>query len=138
MNYVRILTSVAAASLLATTMQVTAAAATANPLFGLRAITSNVDRSRELDLAVHLPLRNQAQLEKLFIDTSNRHSPLYRHWITPAQFAARFGPAPADVSRAILTLKAAGFRIGSVDTQMIHAIAPFATVERVFGTHLVG
>ncbi|HMD02223.1 MAG TPA: protease pro-enzyme activation domain-containing protein, partial [Candidatus Baltobacteraceae bacterium] len=53
------------------------------------------------------------------------------------QFNARFGPAPADVSRAIAALKASGFRIGSVDMQMIHAIAPYATVERVFGTRLV-
>ncbi|EDY16344.1 conserved repeat domain protein [Chthoniobacter flavus Ellin428] len=55
-----------------------------------------LDDTQELNLTVALPLRNQATLTKLLQDISDPASPNYRHYLTPAQFAAQFGPTDAD------------------------------------------
>ena len=47
-------------------------------------------------LAVGLPLRNQAELEHLLNQLSDPSSPEFRHYLTPAQFAERFGPSEGD------------------------------------------
>lgn len=55
-----------------------------------------VSATRHLKLAIALPLRNQAELTALLRDLQNPASPLYHHYLTPAEFAARFGPTPQD------------------------------------------
>ena len=85
---------------------------------------------------VHLPLRNKAQAQQLSRDQGNPKSPLYHKWLTPAQFAARFGPLQSDVAAAAGALHAGGFTIDRTDMTMVLAHAPSATVERFFGTRL--
>lgn len=52
--------------------------------------------TNRLNLAIGLPLRNQAELEALLARISDPASPDYRHYLTPAQFTARFGPTVKD------------------------------------------
>jgi subtilase family serine protease len=40
----------------------------------------------------------QAALDQLVADQHDPASPRYHQWVTPAEFAARFGPAPEDIS----------------------------------------
>src|ERR1700744_1078349 len=41
----------------------------------------------------------QAALNTLVAAQHNPQSPLYHHWLTPAEYGARFGASPQDVSR---------------------------------------
>lgn len=92
--------------------------------------------TQAVDFMVHLPLRNRAQLEKMVNLQSDPKSPLYRHWLTPAQFRANFGPSPAAISAATAALKAQGLTITRVDSQMIHVRGTASAVQRAFNVHL--
>jgi subtilase family serine protease len=49
--------------------------------------------TRRLNLALSLPLRNTAQLDRLLQQLYDTASPNYRRYLTPEQFAERFGPS---------------------------------------------
>src|SRR6266566_2534676 len=58
-----------------------------------------VDRlasTKHLDLAIALPLRNRTALAGLLQQLYDPASPGYHQYLTPEQFAERFGPADAD------------------------------------------
>jgi hypothetical protein len=52
--------------------------------------------TNRLKLAISLPLRDGQGLTNLIGELSNPASPQYRHYLTPAEFAQRFGPSLAD------------------------------------------
>src|SRR5271170_1638671 len=52
-----------------------------------------LDATRRLKLAIGLPLRNERALDDLIRQLYDPASPNYRHFLTPAQFTAQFGPA---------------------------------------------
>jgi hypothetical protein len=55
-----------------------------------------LEATQHLRLAVALPLRNQAALTELLRQLYDPTSPRYRQFLTPAQFAAEFGPTVQD------------------------------------------
>src|SRR5690242_14235122 len=55
-----------------------------------------VAASTRLNLALGLPLRDPAGLSTFLRQISDPASPLYRHYLTPQQFADRFGPTEQD------------------------------------------
>src|SRR5208282_5992878 len=59
-----------------------------------------------LHLAISLPLRNAAALSNLLQQIYDPASPEYRHYLTPARFAERFGPAEAEYEAVIAFAKA--------------------------------
>lgn len=56
----------------------------------------------------------QADLDSLVAAQQNHASPLYHQWLTPDQFAARFGVADADIAATESWLQSQGFAIDSV------------------------
>jgi subtilase family serine protease len=84
---------------------------------------------------VHLPLRNSAQLDTLIADQTTKSSPLYRHWLTPAQFREQFGPLPQNLEAVASALQGQGFTT-AITSQGVVADAPQAVVERTFNIHL--
>jgi subtilase family serine protease len=56
----------------------------------------------------------QTELDALVAAQQNPASPLYHQWLTPDQFAARFGAAPADIATVESWLQSQGFSIDSV------------------------
>jgi subtilase family serine protease len=44
----------------------------------------------DIDARVVLPLRNQSELAKLLDDLYDRRSPIFHHFLSPAEFAQRF------------------------------------------------
>ena len=60
---------------------------------------------------VYLPLRNAADLDALIQAQQSKGSPQYHQWLTPAQFAARFGPTQASMTRAEAAIRAAGLTV---------------------------
>ena len=55
-----------------------------------------LDPTTELNLTLSLPLRNNAELQELLKQLYDPRSSQYRHFLTPDQFEARFGPSEAD------------------------------------------
>src|ERR1019366_1973018 len=60
-----------------------------------------VPGTNQLRLALSLPLRNAGALTNLLAAIYNPASPEYHHYLTPKEFAARFGPTPADNAAVI-------------------------------------
>lgn len=84
-----------------------AMAETMAPVGGLAA-------QRTLSMSVTLALRNRDQLQQLLADQQNPSSPEYHHFLTSAEFTARFGPIDYDGVREWLTSE--GFQVTHIDT----------------------
>jgi hypothetical protein len=56
----------------------------------------------------------QTALDQLATAQQDTSSPLYHHWLSSEQFAARFGAADADIATASRWLESEGFRVDSV------------------------
>jgi kumamolisin len=65
----------------------------------------------EVAIAVTLHYRSEAELEELVELQSNPSSPIYRRFLSNAQFDAAFAPSDADYRRVLTALGSAGFRI---------------------------
>ena len=86
-------------------------------------------------VSVHLPLRNSEELDALIARQTDKSSADYRHFLTPEQFRAKFGPSQADLNTAASTLRSLGFETHAT-SQAILASAPQAVVERAFQVKL--
>lgn len=60
---------------------------------------------------VVLQLNHQAELERLVTEISNPRSPRFRHFLTLAQFEARYAPTPRQHDQVVRSLRSAGFTI---------------------------
>ena len=79
-----------------------------------------LDKTQELNLAISLPLRNQAGLTQLLQQISDPNSPNYRHYLTPAQFTAQFGPTQSDYQAVMAFAQANGLTVtGQYANRMI-------------------
>ena len=90
-------------------------------------------------LLVLAPSATQEQeLKDLLADQSNPNSPNYHHWLTPAEFGARFSAADADVQQTVGWLQAAGFTVERVagSKRWIQFSGTSAQVESAFDTEM--
>jgi len=87
---------------------------------------------------LNLSLRNAAGAQALLKAISTPGSAQYRHYLTQAQWIARFAPTAATVSSAKTWLRQQGFSVGVVpaDRLFIPATGSAAQVERAFNTTL--
>src|SRR5487761_536776 len=87
---------------------------------------------------LNLSLRNAAGAQALLKAISTPGSAQYRHYLTQAQWIARFAPTAAAVSSAKTWLRQQGFSVGVVpaDRLFIPATGSAAQVERAFNTTL--
>jgi hypothetical protein len=78
----------------------------------------------------------QAALNKLADSQKNPNSPQYHKWLTPAQFGARFGAAPQDISTITRWLQSHRFSVESVANakNMIIFSGTNAQLESAFHT----
>ena len=53
----------------------------------------------------------QAALDKLLAEQQDPHSPNFRKWLTPEQYAARFGMSDSDLAKVTAWLKSQGLRV---------------------------
>jgi subtilase family serine protease len=80
----------------------------------------------------------QAALEKLVAQQHNPNSPNYHKWLTPEQYAARFGMSQGDLDRATTWLQSQGFtgiRVSRSRTRLSFT-GSAARVESAFHTEL--
>jgi subtilase family serine protease len=64
-----------------------------------------------MSLDLQLSPAQQADLDAFLEEQRNPSSPEYRYWLTPAQFADRFGSSANDVAKIVSWLEAQGFTI---------------------------
>jgi subtilase family serine protease len=80
----------------------------------------------------------EADLDALIAAQQDPASPLYHQWLTPDQFAARFGMADADLDKVKSWLQQQGFSIDSVarGRNMIRFSGTAGQVEQAFSTQM--
>jgi subtilase family serine protease len=80
----------------------------------------------------------EADLQGLIAAQQNPSSPLFHQWLTPDQFAVRFGMADADLSTVQSWLEQQGFSIDSVARSKngIHFTGTVRQVEQAFSTEM--
>ena len=91
-----------------------------------------------IKMAITLRYRGQAGLDDLVRRQATPGAAEYHHFLTPAQFAARFAPAPADYDRVLASLRAAGFTISRefANHTVVDAVAGPQDVDRYFQTEI--
>jgi subtilase family serine protease len=111
---------------------------TANLLPGLSQATDlgPVASSTPLDLVVTLARPDAAGERAYIAATADPGSPQYRHFLTPAQFAQRFGVPDAEVAKVRDFLSAGGLTVGHVSTagDQLSVRGSAADVEALFRT----
>ncbi|HLY43634.1 MAG TPA: S53 family peptidase [Terracidiphilus sp.] len=73
--------------------------------------TGRLPSNQVLQLDLVLPLRDAAGLESLLKDVYNPYSPSYRQFLTPEEFAARFGPTQDDYDTVVRFAKTYGLEV---------------------------
>jgi kumamolisin len=94
--------------------------------------------NKSMSVAVSLKLRDEAGLRKFLSEVSNPHSPEYRHFLTPAEFTARYGPTRAEVTAVTSFLAAHGLTVKPVqaNSQVVDATGTAGQIEQTFSTRL--
>ncbi|MGP8237296.1 MAG: protease pro-enzyme activation domain-containing protein, partial [Limisphaerales bacterium] len=70
-----------------------------------------VPETNRMNLVIGLPLRNQAMLKNLLGQIYDPASTNFHHYLTPAQFAAQFGPSPEDYQAVMNFATSHGLRV---------------------------
>ncbi len=110
-------------------------------------LTPSVERSKPegriaagstVNFDLSLSLRNAAAAAALVRSISSPGSAQYRHYLTDAQWVARFAPTTDAVASAEAWLRSEGFKVGAVpsDRLFIPASGSAAQVEAAFNTTL--
>lgn len=122
-----------------------AASAAGPPLVQVAAVPAWVAHARPLGVAaggerqlvtLYLHQPHAAAAARFAAAVSNPHSPQYRHFLTPAQYRARFAPSAAEAARVIRFLRTYGLQIGAMPANhlYVHASGTVAQLERAFHT----
>jgi len=97
----------------------------------------SVPGNQQLHLDVVLSGSDQPGLDALLAAQQDPSSPQYHRWLTPTEFAARFGPAPAEVSAVVGWLRSVGLRPQSLTGSAVAVSGPASDVSRALGTPFV-
>jgi subtilase family serine protease len=94
--------------------------------------------SERVDLDVVLGFRDPAGLSALAASVSDPRSASYQHYLTPAQFHARFSQPDSTVQRVASWLRSTGLRVGATPANhlFVRASGTVAQAEAAFGTSL--
>jgi hypothetical protein len=65
-------------------------------------------------LTLQISPERQAELDQLIAEQHDPVSPLYKNWLTPEEFGARFAPAQQDIDALTQWLQSQGFRVDSL------------------------
>ncbi|WP_327406036.1 S53 family peptidase [Streptomyces sp. NBC_01288] len=100
--------------------------------------TGAVSAAKHISVAISLTPRNNKGLDTFISNVSNPRSSSYGHYLTKAQFAARFGRTDAEVKQVKEYLRAQGLTVGKVHSGnlLVDASGTAAQLEKAFGTKL--
>jgi subtilase family serine protease len=89
-----------------------------------------------LDFEIYLPLRDKPGLRSLLAAQHTPGAAQYHRWLTPAQFAARFGPTAATRARVQAAATAAGLTVLAAHSRSLHVAGDADHVQRWLHTRL--
>jgi hypothetical protein len=97
-----------------------------------------VSASTRLDLAFGLPLRNPQGLTNLLRQIYQRGNPAFRHYLTPDEFAAAFGPTEGDYQAVIDFAKSHGLTVTRThpNRTLVDVNGAVGDIERALHVHL--
>jgi kumamolisin len=100
--------------------------------------TGDLAPDHPLSFAVSLKPHDEAGLHRFLTQVGDRSSPLYHHYLTPAQYTARYGPSTQDVAKVTGYLRSAGLKVTHVsgNRQVVDATGTAATVDKAFATRI--
>ena len=106
---------------------------------GTAAQVGDLSPSQVMKLDVVLPVRDRAALDAFVADVRNPASPNYRHYLTPAQFTAKFGPTQSDYNTVVAYLVKHGMTVtgGSLDGMDIQVAGAVTAVEAAFNVRML-
>lgn len=90
--------------------------------------------TNRLNLAIGLPLRNQAALATLMQQLYDPASPKYRQYLTPEQFTEQFGPTTNDYQAVVDFARANGMIVTKLhgNRMLVDVVADVAAVQKGF------
>lgn len=96
---------------------------------------ANAAPNSPVGFEIFLPLRDASALDDLIASQNDEKSPLYRHWLSPEEFKARFGPKVDLMTRAQAAAKAAGLQITRTGARSFHVVGTAGQVGQAFNTN---
>ena len=105
---------------------------------GTVAPLGRVPGTNQLRLALSLPLREAGELTNLLASIYRPASPEFHHYLTPREFAARFGPSPADYAAIIQFAHTNGLTVTATHANrlLVDVTGRVADVERALHVKL--
>jgi hypothetical protein len=97
-----------------------------------------VSSSATVSGSVVLQPRDEAALTRFISEVTDKNSPLFHRYLTPAAYAERFGPTPSTIAAVKSQLQASGLTVINVarDGLIVDFQAPASRVETAFRTGL--
>ena len=94
--------------------------------------------SKTIPIEVRLALHNVAQRDALLKQLYDKSSPLYQKWLTPEEYAARFGPSAHEAAMVQEFLKSQGLSITGVNkfNYTVSAQGTIADIQKAFGVQI--
>ncbi len=94
--------------------------------------------TKAIEARVFLAPRNEAALDRAAAAVSDPSGAEYGHYVTPAQFRARYGPAPEAATKVTAWLRGAGLRVSTPQQngRYVDVTGSAADAQRAFGTRL--
>jgi subtilase family serine protease len=102
-------------------------------------LVGRANSSDSVDVQVYLaPHGGEAALKAAVAAVSTPGNAQYRHFITPAQYRAQFGPDAASISKVSSWLAGAGLKVAGLDasSRFVKATGTIAQVESAFSVTL--
>lgn len=90
--------------------------------------------TQQLDLAISLPLRNQAQLNTLLQQLEDPTNPNYHKYLSVAQFTEQFGPTATQYQQVIAFAESHGLTVThtSVNRALLNVAGSITNIEQTF------
>jgi xanthomonalisin len=101
---------------------------------GQAAMTGAVSPQQSLNLAIHLPVRNQAELTQLLRDLYDPKSPNFHKYLNVSEFTKRFAVTAADYNAVVAWAKANGLTVTAKtpNRRLLAVQGSVGTVNRAF------
>ena len=97
-------------------------------------LTTRAPANAPLKIQLVFAVRNRAGLNQLLAAQQNPASKLYHHWLTPAQFDARFGRSPAELTAVKSWLGSQGIHADQSSARGLTFTTTVGQAEATFGT----
>jgi hypothetical protein len=108
-----------------------------SPAMRVAPVTGRVEASTPMTLTIALPSRDLAGARDAADKVADPKSPSFRHYLTPEEFAEKFGPTQADYDRMVDWARSKSFTVQTHRNRLAATVtATAADVERAFDVRL--